>query len=137
MAAKGDQPELGQSAAAQQPGSGALRRLDRPDEAIAQFRRVIGINPRSPVAYNNLGLVLAEKAVPNGTQDDAIAQLNHAIELDRHYALPHYNLGRSFVHQGKLDDAIMEFRHAIALGSEIRGQLYRASRGLISSTQDR
>jgi Flp pilus assembly protein TadD len=93
----------------------ALRRLDRLDEAIAQFRRVIGINPRSPVAYNNLGLVLGEKALLNGTQDEAIAQLNRAIELNRHYALPHYNLGRSFARQDKLDDAVIEFRHAIAL----------------------
>jgi tetratricopeptide (TPR) repeat protein len=92
-----------------------LRRQKRFDEAIVQFRRVIGINPKSAVAYNNLGLVLGEKALPDGSQDDAIAQLNRAIELDRHAALPHYNLGRSFVRQAKLDDAITEFRHAIAL----------------------
>jgi tetratricopeptide (TPR) repeat protein len=110
----------------------ALRRLDRLDEAITQFRRVIGINPKLPVAYNNLGLVLGEKALPNGTQEEAIAQLNRAIELDRHYALPHYNLGRSFVHQGKLDDAIVEFRHTITLDPkyvptyiELAGVLYR------------
>lgn len=92
-----------------------LRRQKRFDEAITQFRRAIGINPRWAVAYNNLGLVLGEKALPNGSQDDAIAQLNRAVELDRHSALPHYNLGRSFGRQGKLDDAITEFRHAIAL----------------------
>jgi len=92
-----------------------LRRQNRYDEAITQFRRAIGINPRWAVAYNNLGLVLGEKALPDGSQDDAIAQLNHAIELDRHSALPHYNLGRSFARQGKVDDAIKELRRAIAL----------------------
>ena len=42
---------------------GLLRlRQGRPDDAIAQFRNVININPKSAIAYNNIGVALATKA---------------------------------------------------------------------------
>jgi tetratricopeptide (TPR) repeat protein len=96
----------------------ALQRQNRLDEAIAQYQRVIDLNPKWAVGYNNLGLAVGEKALPKGKQDDAIALFHRAIELDRHFALPHYNLGRTFGREGKLDDAITEFHHAIALDSK-------------------
>jgi tetratricopeptide (TPR) repeat protein len=92
-----------------------LQRQRKLDDAIAQYRRVIGMNPRSAVAYNNLGTALGEKAGPNGKLDDAIAEYHHAIEMDRNYALPHNNLGLALYHQGNADDAIVEYHRAIQL----------------------
>jgi len=96
----------------------ALWRQNRFDDAIAQYQRAIHINPKWATPYNNLGLAVGEKVLPNGNQDEAIALFRRAIELDRHYALPHYNLGRWLTREGKLDDAITEFQRAIALDSK-------------------
>jgi Flp pilus assembly protein TadD len=97
----------------------ALWRQNRFDEAIAQYHRALGINPRLAVAYNNLGIALGMKALPNGSQADAIAQFRRAIELDRRFALPHNNLGLAYYHQGNVVDAITEYRRAIALDPKI------------------
>jgi tetratricopeptide (TPR) repeat protein len=93
----------------------ALQRQGKLDDAITQYHRVISIDPKWAVAYNNLGTALRDKARPNGKLDDAIAHYRRAIELDRNFALPHHNLGFALYSQGNNDDAIAEFRRAIAL----------------------
>jgi tetratricopeptide (TPR) repeat protein len=110
-----------------------LQLLGRRDEAIAQYQRVIGLDPRSAVAYNNWGNALSEMAGPNGKLDDAIAKYRHAIELDRKYPLPHNNLGLALSKQGKVDEAIAEYRHAI----EIRQRPCQPGYGPLSPGQGR
>lgn len=97
----------------------ALQRQNRFDEAIAQYQRALSINPKWATAYNNLGTVLADKAMPDGSLDDAIAQYRRAIELDRHLVAPHSNLGLAYFRQGKVVDAIMEYQRAIAVDPKI------------------
>ena len=92
-----------------------LRRLGRFEEAIAQYQRVIGIDPKSAQAYNNWGYALSEMAGPNGKLDDAVAKYRHAIALNRKFAPPHANLGMALYHQGKVDEAVAEYHRAIEL----------------------
>jgi tetratricopeptide (TPR) repeat protein len=69
-----------------------LLRLERLDEAEAQLRDSISIDPRFPVAHLRLGQVLEKKA----RYDEAIAELEQAARLDPTYPEPHYALGRIY-----------------------------------------
>jgi tetratricopeptide (TPR) repeat protein len=91
----------------------ALQRQGKFDDAIKQFRRVLSINPKLALAYNNIGVALAARAKPGDKLDNAIAQYHHAIDVDPRYPLPHNNLGLALSHQGDVDNAIEEFNKAI------------------------
>ncbi len=81
------------------------------DEAIADFRKAIDLDPKSAMAHNRLGAALRAQ----GRLDEAIACCRKAIELDPKYVIAHANLGFTLERQGKLDDAIACYRKSIEL----------------------
>jgi superkiller protein 3 len=80
-------------------------------EAEAIWREVIQRNPKNAIAYNNLGIALANQQ----KLDAAIAAYRTAIQLDPKYAAVYYNLGIALANQQKLDAAIAAYRTAIQL----------------------
>src|SRR5260370_160177 len=56
----------------------ALRGQGKLDDAIAEYRRAIEIDPNYAFAHNNLGVALRGQ----GKLDDAIAEYRRAIEID-------------------------------------------------------
>jgi tetratricopeptide (TPR) repeat protein len=93
----------------------ALQRQGRFDEAIKQFQRVLGINPKSAKAYNNIGAALVRKAdlAKAAAPDNAIAAYRRAIEVDPSYPLSYNNLGLALYTQGDTDEAIAQYVKAI------------------------
>ncbi len=91
----------------------ALERQGKFDAAIGQYKRVIALNPKSAVAYNNWGFTLVEQSLPDGPFDAAIAQFNRAIAADPRYLLARNNLGNALVRQRNLDAAIAVYRAGI------------------------
>ena len=97
----------------------ALLRQAKPEQAIEQFRRVIAINPKSAIAYNNIGVARATLAKQDNAEPDvaklgdAIAQYLQAIAAEPRYALPYNNLGLALMHLDRIDDAIDKYRFAI------------------------
>jgi superkiller protein 3 len=89
----------------------ALRGKDRGDEAIAEFRKAIEINPRDGGAHNDLGLALMDK----GRVDEAIACYKKAIDLDPRDDKAHINLGTALAREGHVDEAIAECKKAIEI----------------------
>ena len=81
------------------------------EEAIAEYRKAIEIDPRYAAAHNNLGIGLRVQ----GKTEEAIAEYRKAIDLDPRYAAAHYNLGNALGVQGKTEEAIAEYRKAIDL----------------------
>ena len=65
-----------------------LQYQGKSDDAMAQFQRVVGIEPHSWLGYNNIGWVLSAA----GKVDQAIANYRHSIELNPRYALAYNNL---------------------------------------------
>ena len=91
-------------------------------EAIAEERRALELDPVSPVANTLLGhvLYLARR------YDQAVEQLEKAVELDRNYWFAHHILGLTKQQQGKILEALEEFKEATRLepvGSEAKGAL--------------
>ena len=68
-------------------------------------------NPDCWLAYNNLGMLLAER----GQGDAALACYQKASKIKPDYAEPHVNIGRVLAGRGKIDEAIAEYRQAIAI----------------------
>ena len=60
--------------------------LNRPEEAIVQFRKAIDLDPNYALAYNNWGLALGDLNRP----EEAIKQFQKAIGLDPKFAGAYY-----------------------------------------------
>ena len=89
----------------------ALYKAGRTDEALANFRNAIELQPNFAIAYNGLGnVLLGEKKL-----DEAITAYRKAIELQPNLAMPYSNLGSVLTQQGKLDEAIAAHQKAVNL----------------------
>jgi tetratricopeptide (TPR) repeat protein len=81
------------------------------DQAIAEYREAIRINPRYSSALLDLGNALNAQGKP----DEAIVFYHEVIRIRPDFADPHYNLGVTLNAQGKPDEAIAQYREAIRL----------------------
>jgi tetratricopeptide (TPR) repeat protein len=85
----------------------------RHDDAIAECKLAIQIDPDFGNPYNDIGVYLIELGKP----EEAIPWLERAKVAPRyeprHY--PHFNLARVYARQGRVPEAIRELRAAIEL----------------------
>jgi membrane associated rhomboid family serine protease/Flp pilus assembly protein TadD len=94
----------------------ALARADRHDEAIAEYRRAIELEPEHAIAHYDLGLALARK----DDHEAAIAAFERSLALRpddaARHALVSAILQQSYdlSDKGKHDDAVALCRHGIA-----------------------
>ena len=87
------------------------------DEAIAQYRKAIELDPKSVSTYNNLGIALSDQK----KLDEAISQYRKAIELDPKSVGTYNNLGVALKDQNKLDAAISQFRKGLSFPDDKTG----------------
>src|SRR5262249_50791826 len=91
----------------------ALSYLGRHEDAIAECRIAISIDPDFGNPYNDIGAYLIEL----DRADEAVEWLERAKTAPRyeprHY--PYFNLARVYVRQHKIQDAIRELRGAVAI----------------------
>jgi serine/threonine protein kinase/tetratricopeptide (TPR) repeat protein len=78
------------------------------DEAVAEYKKVIALDPKDAEPHHLLGLTLAGK----DQLDDAIAEFNKAIDLDPKWASPHDNLGEAFIRQSRFAQAEASFQRS-------------------------
>jgi tetratricopeptide (TPR) repeat protein len=81
------------------------------DEAIAECRRAIALDPEFGNPYNDIGAYLIEL----GRFEEAIPWLEQATEAQRYEPrhFPHYNLGRAYLGQEMYARAISCFQQAL------------------------
>ncbi len=86
------------------------------DEAIAECRRAIEIDPEFGNPWNDIGAYLIEQE----RQDEAIPYLERATRAGRYESpcFPHFNLSRIFVSKGQLRRAADELRRALELNPD-------------------
>ena len=84
---------------------------DTADKAIAACTRLLKLNPKNDVAFNNRGLVYNNK----GDYDRAIADYSEAIRLNPKFANPFNNRGAAYNKKGDYDRAIADTTEAIRL----------------------
>ncbi len=81
------------------------------DEAIAEYKKAIAIDPNYVSAHHLLGIACHDK----GMIDEAIAEYKKAIAIDPNHVSAHHNLGIAYSSKGMTDEAIAEYKKAIAI----------------------
>jgi TolB-like protein/Tfp pilus assembly protein PilF/class 3 adenylate cyclase len=113
-------------------GNGPLLALGRFEEAIAEGKRAIELDPLSPIINADLGqnLYIARR------YDEAIAQLRKALEIDPTFYYAHYNLGIALQLKGDMPAAIAEYTQAQQLSDDQFIPVLLASAKAQSSDKD-
>ncbi len=99
------------NAAAHNETGNVLFRLDRFDEAIAAYRRAVGISANSAEFHTNLGGALCSLK----RFDEALASFDAALGLDSKTAGGHFNRGLALYELGRYRAAVEAFDRAIAI----------------------
>jgi TolB-like protein/Flp pilus assembly protein TadD len=96
-------------------GNHPLAALGRFDEAIAEGKRAIELDPLSPIINSDLGetLYLARR------YDEAIAQLRKAVEIDPTFWYAHEALGVALQLKGDVQAAIAQYEKAQQLSDDL------------------
>jgi protein O-mannosyl-transferase len=86
-----------------------INRVSAFKDPITLWQDAVIHQPEDFVAHNNLGAELMHAARPQ----EAIAPLQHALQLNPNHFESRINLGTSYMRVGRLPDAIAEFRQVI------------------------
>ena len=78
------------------------------------WKHTLALNPKSPLAHNNLGCELAEK----GKFEEAFESWRGAIRLKPDYAEPFNNIGHGMVQLDRFEEALTYFQSAVSLMPE-------------------
>lgn len=91
----------------------AYNSLGRVDDAIAECKKAIEVDPGFGNPYNDIGAYLIAK----GELDEAVPWLEQAKLAPRYEPrhFPYMNLGRLYAAKGMLQQAIREFERALEL----------------------
>jgi len=89
----------------------ALRRANRYDDAIEEYRRSLAIDSSIAETHLNLGGVLQV----TGRREEAIRCYQRALTINPRLGEPHYNLGNLYAELDNLDAAICHYECAIEL----------------------
>ena len=81
------------------------------DEAIAEFKKALILNPNHAGVHYDLGIAYCMK----GMYDEAMAQFNKALAFDPNDAEAHCGLGVVYGSKGMLDEAIVEYKKALEI----------------------
>ncbi|MBN1527192.1 MAG: tetratricopeptide repeat protein [Candidatus Omnitrophica bacterium] len=102
--------------------------LDRKEEAIEEYRKVIGLNPRNAKAYQNIGFVLTGM----GRRAEAAEYLRKSLELKPDDAIAWNNLGNIYYDEGKMQDAAEIYRKAIGVNPYYGQAHYNLGNSLVA-----
>jgi tetratricopeptide (TPR) repeat protein len=94
--------------------------LDKPDDAIREFKEAINIDPNDNAAHDCLALVYKQQ----GRLIDAIKEYKEASRIYPDDDGNYESLGEIYHELGKLDDAIREFKEVIRLNPESASAYY-------------
>jgi Flp pilus assembly protein TadD len=89
----------------------ALSDAGRAEEAIAEYRRALELDPRHAAAHNNLGVRLSAA----GRRAEAAREFEAAIAADPGLASAHANLGGELAARGEAAAALASFARAVEL----------------------
>lgn len=87
-------------------------RHNEPDNAIAEYREALKINPNNVEAHLKMGFLLYNVKQKS---EEGMAHLEKAIKLDPDNALVHHDLGMALLHQRKYDQAVNHLSEALRL----------------------
>ena len=87
----------------------ALFKLDRAEDAIAEYRRAIELSPAQPRTYYQLALALDAKQDQSGAEE----QLKQALAIDSHYGPALIEMGKILIGRNLPADAVAPLSVAV------------------------
>jgi tetratricopeptide (TPR) repeat protein len=84
------------------------------DEAIAEYKTVLDMNPDYAEAHNSLGVAYFSK----GMIDEAIAEYKKELCHNSDFVKTHYNLGIAYFSKGMIDEAIAEYKTVLDMNPD-------------------
>ncbi|HYG78897.1 MAG TPA: tetratricopeptide repeat protein, partial [Pyrinomonadaceae bacterium] len=94
--------------------NGPLLVMERYDEAVAEMKRAVELDPLSLIINSDLGSIY----VSARQYDRAVEQLRKTIEMDRGFYPAHYWLGEAYVMKGSYAEALAEYQKARELNDD-------------------
>lgn len=91
----------------------SLLEQGKADEAIAEFRKAVALDPKYTAAQLNLAYAYDGQ----GRIEEALAQYQTVIELEPENLFAHNNLGVLYDKQGRYDEAIAAFERVLQIDS--------------------
>lgn len=91
-----------------------LNALGRSEEAVAEAREALRLDPLSPI----VALALGSRLYHARRFDEAIEQFRKTLELDPNFVLAHHNLGRAHLLKGEYPQAIETLETALRLSGD-------------------
>jgi len=88
-----------------------LRLLGRQNDAIAEGKKSLGLDPRSLIINVEAGLPYHYL----GRYDEALQHFRKALEMEPDFALAHHDIGWVLEAEGKYPEAIREFERAVQI----------------------
>jgi tetratricopeptide (TPR) repeat protein len=110
----------------------ALERQGRFDEALAEYREALRLEPRSYQIHNSYGNLLGKMGRP----DEALAEYREAIRLNPKIPFLHSNLGAELAGLGRFDEAMNAFTNAAQLDPVSPWPHFQMARGLLQQGRD-
>jgi len=93
---------------------GPLLVTERYDEAIAEMKRAVELDPLSLIINSDLGSIYV-----NARQyDKAVEQFRKTLDMDESFYPAHYWLGMAYVMKGSFNEGIAEYQKARALNDD-------------------
>ena len=89
----------------------AYSRVGRNEEAMAQFRTAIKLNPDYFYAHYSLGILLFQ----NGDAAEALPHFQAAVRIWPHRAESHHSYGAALHMVGRIDEAIEQYHEVLAI----------------------
>ncbi len=110
QASSGDTNDANETATLGAGGQGKLK------EAIADYSRIIAIDPNHISAHVNRGTALTQI----GAYDEALADFNAALRIEKNDPGIHRGRGSLFERKGLIDRARADYRRALELAPDDR-----------------
>jgi len=101
----------------------------RIEQAVAEYRRVLELDPSNPHAHTNLGVLAGER----GERDAALAHFRAAAASAPEVLRHHLNLGVELVAQGRIAEAVASFERALVLDPRDAGVRFNLGAALAAT----
>jgi tetratricopeptide (TPR) repeat protein len=111
----------------------ALRRQGKEDEAVAELREAIRLDPKSARAHNDLAFILENN---QGQMQEALAEYQEAVRIDRDLIDVHNGMAISLARQGRLPEAVAEFREMIRIDPDSAQAYFNLASALADMDED-
>ncbi len=110
---------------------GCFVEMGRYDDAMAEYRHALSINPDDPLGHNGMASALSHL----GRNEEAAAEFREAIRLDPTYSDAYYNLGETLAQLGQMKEAVETYQKAIEIDPDTSRYHYNLGRALARMDQ--